>query len=185
MITCQIMSVLQIRRVNDYKINLIDPHTMTDFDKLHTMLGDVMELIKYQNDGNYLKRAVKEKGENWALDIDSVNMVNAFTTANIPVNEAKEGKVIMCRMTEAIREEGREEGRLEGKDEGREELLIKQICKKLSKGKDQTTIIEELELDDKEEQDWACEIINVANDFGPDYNPDRVFEAYMELQPKT
>ena len=162
-----------IRRVNDYKINLIDPYTMTDFDKLHTMLGDVMELIKYQNDGNYLKRAVKEKGENWALDIDSVNMVNAFTTANIPINDAKEGKVIMCRMTEAIREEGRDE------------IMIKQICKKLSKGKDQTTIIEELEIEDEEKQDWAREIIDVANDFGPDYNVDRVFEAYMELQPKT
>ena len=162
---------------------------MTDFDKLHTMLGDVMELIKYQNDGNYLKRAVKEKGENWALDIDSVNMVNAFTTANIPINDAKEGKVIMCRMTEAIREEGREkgreEGRQEGRDEGRDALLIKQICKKLSKGKDQTTIIEELEIEDEEKQDWAREIIDVANDFGPDYNPDKVFEAYMELQPKT
>lgn len=166
-----------IERVNDYQLNLIDPYTMTDFDKLHTMLGDVMELIKYQNDGNYLKRAVKEKGENWALDIDSVNMVNAFTTANIPVNEAKEGKVIMCRMTEAIREEGR--------DEGRDALLIKQICKKLSKGKDQTTIIEELEMEDEEDQEWTREIIDVANDFGPDYDPDRVFEAYMELQPKT
>ena len=45
MITCQIMSVLQIRRVNDYKINLIDPHTMTN----DTIPGHVIsvENIKY------------------------------------------------------------------------------------------------------------------------------------------
>ena len=64
-------------------------------------------------------------------------------------------------------------------------LLVKQICKKLSKGKDEAVIIEELEMEDEEERGKAQEMINVANDFEPDYDADKVFEAYMALQPKT
>ncbi len=36
-------------------------------------------------------------------------MINTFAGANIPIDDAKGGKLNMCRATEAIREEGRVE----------------------------------------------------------------------------
>ncbi len=61
------------RLINDYEIRLLDPHDIDDFDKFNTMLGDVLEFIKYQDDEGKVKmcRAVEvyiergmEKGEN-------------------------------------------------------------------------------------------------------------------------
>ncbi len=96
--------------VNDYELKLIDPHEIEDFGKFHTMLGDVLEFIKYQNDEGYFKRALKEKGEDWELDIDSINVINTFTDAKIAIIGEKEGTMKMCRATEAILEQGIEKG---------------------------------------------------------------------------
>lgn len=96
--------------VEDYSINLIDPHDISSFEKFHTMLGDVLEFIKRQNEEDCLRNMVKEKGRNWVLDIDSVYTINTFTGANIPIKDQKEGKVNMCRATASLIEEGIEKG---------------------------------------------------------------------------
>lgn len=96
--------------VNDYELKLIDPHDITDFGKFNTMLGDVLEFIKYQNDEGYFQRALREKGEDWELDIDSINVINTFTDAKIAITGEKEGTMKMCRATEAILEQGIEQG---------------------------------------------------------------------------
>ncbi len=109
------------RYVNDYELHLIDPHAIDDFTGFHTELGEVLEFIKRQNEDGYLKTMKIEKGENWELDLDSVNMINTFTGARIPTDTAKGGKVNMCRATEAIREDGIKVGMKEGRKEGRKE----------------------------------------------------------------
>jgi hypothetical protein len=43
--------------------------------------------------------------------VASINTINEFTGANIPISEVEEGGLInMCRMTEALIEEGIEQG---------------------------------------------------------------------------
>lgn len=96
--------------VNDYELRIIDPHDINDFGMFNTMLGDVLEFIKYQNDEGYLQRAIKEKGDDWSMDIESIKAINTFTGAKISINDAKEGNVNMCRATEAILEQGIEQG---------------------------------------------------------------------------
>ncbi len=103
-----------MRCVNDYELRIIDPHDINDFRMFNTMLGDVLEFIKYQNDEGYLQRAIKEKGDDWSLDVESIKAINTFTGAKISTNEAKEGIVNMCRATEAILEQGIEQGREQG-----------------------------------------------------------------------
>ncbi len=79
--------------------------------------------------------------------------------------------------------EGREEGRKEGREEGREEglvrgeeyKLVKQICKKLRRGKGITSIAEELE----EESDRIAVICNTAKAFAPEYDAKEVMEALI------
>ena len=95
-----------LKFVNDYELKIIDPHDIKDFGKFHTMLGDVLEFIKYQNDEEYFQRALKKKGKDWVLDIDSINVINTFTDAKIAIAREKEGTMKMCRAAEVWVEKG-------------------------------------------------------------------------------
>ena len=64
------------------------------------------------------------------------------------------------------REEGEAKGLAEGEIKGEKIQLIKQVCKKLARGKALQTIAEELE----EDEDLVAEICRAAEDSGPDYD---------------
>ncbi len=68
----------------------------------------------------------------------------------------------------------REEGRQYGKTEGEILKLIKQICKKISKGQSPQEIAEDLE----EEIEIVLPIYNLAAEFGPQYECEKIFEKY-------
>ena len=76
-------------------------------------------------------------------------------------------------------EEGEAKGRAEGKAEGRTEgesyKLVSQVCRKLRKGKEPERIAEELE----EEVALIQRICQAAKEFGPGYDEEKVFKAYM------
>ncbi len=65
-----------------------------------------------------------------------------------------------------------EYGREEGLKEGRIAMLISQICRKLTKGKDVQTIADELE----EDIDLIEKICKVAEPFAPDYDEHKILE---------
>ena len=155
--------------INDYEIRLLDPHDIDDFEKFSTMLGDVLEYIKYQDDEGYLKRAFREKGEDWALDKESVNVINTFTDAGIQIKVDEEGKVKMSRATEVLIERGMEKG----KKEGENKHLIELICKKLAKGKSVEVIADEVE----ESADKVQKICDVIGEISQDYDVDKIYEA--------
>ena len=76
-------------------------------------------------------------------------------------------------------EEGEAKGRAEGKAEGRTEgesyKLVSMVCRKLRKGKEPERIAEELE----EEVELIQRICQAAKEFGPEYEEEKVFNAYM------
>ena len=76
-------------------------------------------------------------------------------------------------------EEGEAKGRAEGKAEGRTEgesyKLDSMVCRKLRKGKEPERIAEELE----EEVELIQRICQTAKEFGPGYDEEKVFKAYM------
>ena len=76
-------------------------------------------------------------------------------------------------------EEGEAKGRAEGKAEGRTEgesyKLVSMVCRKLRKGKEPERIAEELE----EEVELIQRICQTAKEFGPGYDEEKVFKAYM------
>lgn len=95
---------------NDYRLNIISPYDITDFKKFKTEVGDVFEFIKRQNEDNLLAEMQSEHEEDWSMSVESINVINEFTGANIPTDKQEGGKVKMCRATEAIFEQGVEQG---------------------------------------------------------------------------
>ena len=64
----------------------------------------------------------------------------------------------------------------EGREEGREDHLIRQICRKLRKGKDVEQIADELE-----EDEIRIKIIcDAAEKYGPDYDENKVIESVRQ-----
>ncbi len=64
----------------------------------------------------------------------------------------------------------------EKKEEGREEHLIRQICRKLRKGKDAAQIADDLE----EDEIRMGVICGIAKEFAPDYDEEQVIAAVRE-----
>ncbi len=69
-----------------------------------------------------------------------------------------------------------EEGREEGREEGSEKRLVDQVCKKLRKGKDVEQIADEVE----EDVIRVKLICDIARDFAPEYQTEKVFSAVQK-----
>ena len=65
-----------------------------------------------------------------------------------------------------------QEERRKGEAIGAEKKLIKQVCKKLTKGFDSSTIADMLEEDEIHIQ----EICNIASEFTPNYDAEKIYE---------
>lgn len=96
--------------INDYELLLIDPHRIDDFGRFDTDLGDLLEFIKRQNEKDFLKNMAEEKASGWTYDVSTVIAINTFTDSKIPLDNVKEGKVDMCKATQALIDEGMEKG---------------------------------------------------------------------------
>ena len=81
----------------------------------------------------------------------------------------------MCREMEIMRNQAHEEGVEIGIKKGRMLQLIKQVCAKMQKFSSAEEIANDLV-----EQDVPLiqKIMDVAPNFGPDYNVDAIYKAY-------
>ena len=105
----------QIRKfVNNYSLNLITPSEIEDFSKFSSELGIVLEFIYYSEDREKIRDIINSNERYRHVDNSSIDMINAFTDANISKAEAEGGQVNMCTAIKELIEEGREEGREEG-----------------------------------------------------------------------
>jgi len=92
--------------VPDYRINLIDPHRMTeeDFDKFETDLGNVLRLIKLSKNRKELIKYVENNGSKYInLDHIARTFISVMTGIEIPENE--EGGYNMLQAFAEIHEE--------------------------------------------------------------------------------
>ena len=109
--------------INDYKLNLITPSEIGDFNRFSSELGLVMETIQMSDDKKRLRDIIESKEEYQSVDVDTVDLINAYTDSKISKKEAKGGKVNMCTAIQGLIEDGRAEGRAEGENKAFE--LIK------------------------------------------------------------
>lgn len=111
--------------VDNYRLNLITPGEIKDFNKFSSELGIVLECIQNSDDNHRLHDIMESKEKYRSVDVATIDLINAYTSTNISTNEVEGGKVDMCKAIDDMIEEGR----IEGRKEGREDVMaeIKQL----------------------------------------------------------
>ena len=90
--------------IPDYRINLVIPDEIEDFDIFSTELGEVLEFIKVSTDKKEMETLLNTNKKLSVMSSESVNAINIFTGMNILVNE-KEGVTDMCKAWEEQKNE--------------------------------------------------------------------------------
>lgn len=134
-----------LKLVTDYKINLIDPHEITDFTKFQTGLRLLLEMLKNASDEEKISEVVRSDEAFKRVDVETVAAINLFVGTDIKVDE-KEEVINMCKAWDDHKESGRKEGRMEGRIEGAvlfarklnmdDELIVKSIMEEFGITKD-------------------------------------------------
>lgn len=117
-----------MRFVEDYKVHLIVPNEIQDFDKFATDFGKVMKYIAVSKDKAALKQLQNDEDFR-SIDTDSVRLLNACTNSNISIKEGDD-KMDMCSGLKELLEDTREEG----VGLGENKKLKEQVHKKVQKG---------------------------------------------------
>ena len=105
--------------VDNYKLNLIVPKEIKDFDRFQSDLGKVMKYISVADQkAGYWEASQDEKYR--MLNRESAEVLNACIDAKITFDTEQE-VVDMCKAVESFIQEGKAEGLAEGKAEGKAE----------------------------------------------------------------
>ena len=99
-------SIMQF--VEDYKVHLIVPNEIQDFDKFATDFGKVMKYIAVSEDEKALEQLQNDEAFK-SVDADAVRLLNACTNSNISIKEGDE-KMDMCSGLKALLERKEQEG---------------------------------------------------------------------------
>ena len=99
--------------VSDYKLNLIVPEEIKDFEKFQTEVGPLLEFISYANSGKKLAKALQEKGSQWEnMSSEAIDLLNVCINAKLKVNVTEKGVGNMCKGIDELVEMGEERGGL-------------------------------------------------------------------------
>ena len=90
--------------------------------------GIVLEFIYYSEDRKTISDIINMKERYKHVDISSVEIINAYTSASISIESAEGGQIDMCTAIKELIEEGRQEGLAEGISRG-EDMLADLILK--------------------------------------------------------
>ena len=116
-----------MKYVEDYKVHLLVPNEIEDFEKFTTDFGKVMKYIAVSKDKKALAQ-LKSDETFQAVDVDAVRLLNAYTDSNIEIQEG-EDKVNMCQGLKELLADEREEGIGLGENKKLRELVEKKIKK--------------------------------------------------------
>lgn len=103
--------------VTDYKLNLIVPEEIEDFNKFKTELGILLEFISCASSGDKLEKAMIEKKVRWSvLGDEEINLLNVCMDAKIEVmgNSEKGAENNVCKGIEEYAAKRKAEGKAEG-----------------------------------------------------------------------
>lgn len=104
-----------LKYVQDYRIHLIEPASMTkdDFKRFQTNLREVLEYIKCSNEPRQLRALIEENPRMQHIDVKAVEVINAVTSKPVKIEEGEE-TVNMGSAIEEMIKEGEKNGRIEG-----------------------------------------------------------------------
>lgn len=108
-----------LQYVEDYKVHLIIPKEIEDFDKFATDFGKAMKYIAVSDDENELEKLQNDDAFR-CVDVDTVRLLNACTNSQFTVEEG-EKNMDMCKGLKVLLENKKNEGLLLGRQEGWQE----------------------------------------------------------------
>ena len=122
------------QHIQNYRLNLIEPSTLSkdELQKFQTSFREVMGYIKYSKNADELLAFTKDNPR-MLLEVSAARVIGTMTGTDISYEEAKEGRIDMCKAIEDLMRtseeqghiEGRREGHIEGKRDGRNEERAK------------------------------------------------------------
>ena len=118
------------QHIQNYRLNLIEPSTLSkdELQKFQTSFREVMGYIKYSKNADELLAFTKDNPR-MLLEVSAARVIGTMTGTNISYEEAKEGRIDMCKAIEDLmrtsEEQGHIEGHIEGKRDGRNEERAK------------------------------------------------------------
>ena len=87
-----------LKYVSDYKLNLIVPEEIEDFDKFKTELGPLLEFINAAGSDNTLEEALDEKGKQWEkMSVEAIDLLNTCLDAKLQIDDGSEEQVICVK----------------------------------------------------------------------------------------
>ena len=113
-----------LRYVNDYRMNLLIPAEITDFEKFHSEMRSVLRVMSLVNKKKEMFQLLENK-EYSRMPVDTANLINVMAGLKLDLERWKERsgmeELEMCRAWRELLEDAREEGKEEGR---REELAV-------------------------------------------------------------
>lgn len=113
--------------ISDYKLNLIVPSEIKDFDKFQTDIGCVLNLISASGDEFKTSNIFKTDERFQHIDKSAVILINELLNTNYKIIENKGGSVNMCKAWNDAMEHSKEVGRSEGRSEGLLEAFVENV----------------------------------------------------------
>lgn len=131
-----------LQYVNDYRMNLLIPAEITDFEKLHSEMRSVLRVMSLVNKKKEMFQLLENK-EYSRMPVDTANLINVMAGLKLDLERWKERsgmeELEMCRawreLLEDAKADGMQEGRREGKREGLKEGELEVIAQMLRKHK--------------------------------------------------
>ena len=115
------------QHIQNYRLNLIEPSTLSkdELQKFQTSFREVMGYIKYSKNADELLAFTKDNPR-MLLEVRAARVIGTMTGTNISYEEAKEGRIDMCKAIEDLMRTSEEQGNIEGRREGRREGHIEE-----------------------------------------------------------
>ncbi len=154
-----------LKYVADYKLNLISPAEITDFEKFRTSVGLVLEVMKHQDSEQAIEQVITRQTTLHNIEYDAAKVIEGFT--GIQMNHEEKEGFNMCKAWTDHYKSGIREGELRKIIE----ISIKQLCRNINVA-DTAEMLGETE-------DMIQRIYSAAELYAPDYDVDKI---YAELQ---
>ena len=163
-----------LKYVADYKLNLISPADITDFEKFRTSVGLVLEVIKHQDSEREMEQILTREAALHNIEYAAAKVIEGFTDIKMDHDE-KEG-FNMCKAWTDHYQSGVREGREQGLEQGKILNLIELTIKKILKN-----IPAEEAADMLEENVTLIErIYDAARMCAPDYDVDKIYSRLQQ-----
>ncbi|MGN0243304.1 MAG: hypothetical protein ACI4CT_04485, partial [Lachnospiraceae bacterium] len=111
---------------NQYRLNLLEINQISDFDKFHTDIKEVLQLLSCKNGKNKMQELIEQNESYQCLPIDAAQVIAVFFSSNAMLHyvEKKEGNVDMGNAIDEMIQDGVIEGENRGREFGIQVFIL-------------------------------------------------------------